>query len=141
VNVRSDGNQGGGAEGSRGDAERTAAADAALERLLSGLEPGLAFEVVRAFSAYFGLANMAERVHRIRRRVDNLRAGEAQRGGFRAVLETLAARGHTLADLRARLAGLQDEPVFTAHPTQAERRSLLEMDLRIARALVPRLHL
>jgi phosphoenolpyruvate carboxylase len=100
-------------------------ADAELAAVLKGLEPRLAFEVVRAFSAYFGLANMAERVHRIRRRLDYRRAGEAQRGGFLAVLRTLAARGVTLDGLRARLAALRVEPVFTAHPTEAVRRTLL----------------
>ncbi len=117
------------------------AAEAELAAVLADLEPALALEVVRAFSAYFGLANMAERVHRVRRRVDYLRAGEAQRGGFRAVLTALAERGVTLADLRARLAHLSVEPVFTAHPTEAVRRTLLKKDQRIARALVDRFHL
>ena len=52
-----------------------AGAEAELATILSGLEPRLALEVVRAFSAYFGVVNMAERVHRIRRRVDYLRTG------------------------------------------------------------------
>ncbi len=120
----------------RGDAR----AEGELAAVLRDLDPALALEVVRAFSAYFGLANMAERVHRIRRRVDYLRAGETQRGGFRAVLESLAARGVTLAELRARLARLWVEPVFTAHPTEAVRRTLLKKDQRIARALVDRFH-
>ena len=112
-----------------------------LSTILADLPPSLALEVVRAFSAYFGLANMAERVHRIRRRVDYLRAGETQRGSFRAVLETLADSGVTLAQVRARLQRLCVEPVFTAHPTEAVRRTLLKKDQRIARALVDRFHL
>ncbi len=119
-------------------ARSPAQADARLASVLSGLQPALALEVVRAFSAYFGLVNMAERVHRIRRRVDTRRAGRAQRGSFLAVLQTLAANGVTLAQLRARLAGLHVEPVFTAHPTEAVRRTLLKKDQRIARALVER---
>jgi phosphoenolpyruvate carboxylase len=83
---------------------------------------------------------MAERVHRIRRRVDYLRAGEHQRGSFRAVLATLSARGVSLADVRARLAHLCVEPVFTAHPTDAVRRTLLKKEQRVARALVERFH-
>jgi phosphoenolpyruvate carboxylase len=116
-------------------------ADEELADILRDLEPSLALEVVRAFSAYFGVVNMAERVHRIRRRVDYLRAGEAQRGGFRAVLQSLSERGVTLDDLRARVAALHVEPVFTAHPTEAVRRTLLKKDQRIARLLVERFHL
>src|SRR4051794_26213283 len=55
--------------------ERRQGVAGAEERLtthLSGLGPPEAMEVVRAFSAYFGLVNMAERVHRIRRRRDYL---------------------------------------------------------------------
>jgi len=117
-----------------------ASAEADLAAVLKDLEPRLAFEVVRAFSAYFGLTNMAERVHRMRRRVDHLRAGENQRGGFAAVLTALRDQGVSLADLRARLQAVCVEPVFTAHPTEAVRRTLLIKDQRIARALVDRFH-
>ncbi|MBL8859547.1 MAG: phosphoenolpyruvate carboxylase [Planctomycetes bacterium] len=115
-------------------------AEAELAATVSDLTPRLAFDVVRAFSSYFGLANMAERVHRIRRRVDYLRAGEIQRGGFQAVFTTLKEQGVTLADLRARVEASSVEPVFTAHPTEAVRRTLLTKEQRIARALVDRFH-
>ncbi|MFT5830933.1 MAG: phosphoenolpyruvate carboxylase, partial [Bacteroidia bacterium] len=51
------------------------AAGAELERLLQFDSPAIAHEVVRAFSAYFGAINMAEQVHRMRRRIDYLREG------------------------------------------------------------------
>ncbi|MEM7517855.1 MAG: phosphoenolpyruvate carboxylase, partial [Planctomycetota bacterium] len=57
-----------------------AGAEEELAATLHDLEPGLAMEVVRAFSSYFGLVNMAERVHRIRRRVDYLRKETPQIG-------------------------------------------------------------
>ena len=57
-----------------GDAE----AEARLERVLSGLEPEEGVGVTRAFSAYFRLVNMAERVHRVRRRRDYQRTGDAR---------------------------------------------------------------
>jgi phosphoenolpyruvate carboxylase len=116
------------------------AAEAELAGALADLPPRLALDVVHAFSAYFRLANMAERVHRIRRRVDYRQAGRAQRGGFHAVLSALSARGVTLEELRERLSALHVEPVFTAHPTEAVRRTLLKKDQRIARALVERFH-
>jgi phosphoenolpyruvate carboxylase len=101
----------------------------------------MAQNVARAFSAYFGLVNMAERVHRIRRRRDYLRPGSAaQPGGFLAVLQQLEAGGVTPARLQELLDSMLIEPVFTAHPTQATRRTLLLKQQRIARALVERFH-
>jgi phosphoenolpyruvate carboxylase len=116
-------------------------AEAELTQGLNGLSPTAAQNVVRAFSAYFGLVNMAERVHRIRRRRDYLRPGSApQPGGFVAVLQHLQAQGVTPDGLQALLDGMLVEPVFTAHPTEATRRTLLVKQQRIARALVERFH-
>ncbi len=116
-------------------------AEAELIRGLNGLGPAMAQNVVRAFSAYFGLVNMAERVHRIRRRRDYLRPGSPpQPGGFSAVLQGLKDRGVTPARLQEMLDGMLVEPVFTAHPTEATRRILLVKQQRIARALVERFH-
>lgn len=108
-----------------------------LSQLLSDLRPDLASEVTRAFAAYFGLVNMAERVHRIRRRRDYMRPGSApQPGGFVAVLTELKNSGITAAELQDVLDKLQITPVFTAHPTEATRRTLLVKEQRIARALI-----
>ncbi len=115
-------------------------AEQQLIRLLDGLDEDLSHEVVRAFSAYFGLVNMAERVHRIRRRVDRLRNGEPQPGGVRAVLKSLAAAGVEGEEVEQALEGLLVEPVFTAHPTEAVRRTILRKEQRIARVLVERFH-
>jgi phosphoenolpyruvate carboxylase len=116
-------------------------AEAELTRGLDDLSPTAAQDVVRAFSAYFGLVNMAERVHRIRRRRDYLRPGSApQPGGFLAVLQHLATRGVTPDRLQEMLDTMLVEPVFTAHPTEATRRTLLVKQQRIARALVERFH-
>ena len=118
----------------RGDA----AADAELEALLGSLSPGQALEVVRAFSTYFGVVNTAEQVHRMRRRVDYLRAGEAQPGGLRAAAQELARRGTTAEEARRALQDVLVEPVFTAHPTETQRRTLLKKEQRLARHLVAR---
>lgn len=118
----------------RGDAK----ADAELARQLTALEPSESLEVVRAFSAYFGLVNMAEQVHRLRRSIDYLKADEDQPGGLRAVARKLKDRGTTLDEVQAALARVRIEPVFTAHPTESVRRTLLKKDQRLARALVER---
>ncbi|MGJ4730401.1 phosphoenolpyruvate carboxylase [Luteimonas sp. SDU101] len=93
--------------------------------------------VVRAFSTYFGAINLAERVHRIRRRRDYERISELpQPGGFEAVLRDLREDGVTFEELEATLPRLWVEPVFTAHPTEAVRRVLLEKERDIVERLV-----
>ena len=93
--------------------------------------------LVRAFAAYFGVVNLAERVHRIRRRRHYQRNTDApQPGGLGAVLRTLREEGVSLDELRELLPRLRIEPVFTAHPTEAVRRSLLLKERTIVERLI-----
>ena len=110
---------------------------AKLEQALAGADIAHAAALVRAFSTYFQAVNVAERVHRIRRRRDYEMAGAAaQPGGLRDALERLRAQGVTREEFGACLARLRIEPVFTAHPTEAVRRALLEKEHEVVRALV-----
>ncbi|MGH8145547.1 MAG: phosphoenolpyruvate carboxylase [Rhodanobacteraceae bacterium] len=111
----------------------------ALAALLDGTKPVAAGTLARAFAAWFQVVNTAERVHRIRRHRDYQRAAAApQPESLGDVLETLKARGVTADELLDWIARLDVEPVFTAHPTEAVRRSLLEKEQNIVRALVDR---
>ncbi len=93
--------------------------------------------LVRAFAAYFGVVNLAERTHRIRRRRDYQRTtDDPQPGGLTAVLRALRDDGVTLDDLQALLPRLRIEPVFTAHPTEAVRRALLLKERTIVERLI-----
>ena len=93
--------------------------------------------LVRAFAAYFGAINIAERVHRIRRRRDYQRTSDApQPGGLEAVLRELRDAGVALAELEAMLPRMRIEPVFTAHPTEAVRRALLLKEHTIVERLI-----
>jgi phosphoenolpyruvate carboxylase len=93
--------------------------------------------LVRAFAAYFQAVNLAERVHRIRRRRDYQRLGEApQPGGLEDSLRQLKADGVDAATVSALVARLRVEPVFTAHPTEAVRRALLEKESEVVRCLI-----
>ena len=93
--------------------------------------------LVRAFAAYFQAVNLAERVHRIRRRRDYQRLGEApQPGGLEDSLRQLKADGVDAATVSALIARLRVEPVFTAHPTEAVRRALLEKESEVVRCLI-----
>ncbi len=108
-----------------------------LQQLLDTMAPATAEAVVRAFAAYFNAVNLAERVHRIRRRRDYQRAGSApQPGSLHAVLEGLKADGVDLDTLAQWLPRLQLELVFTAHPTEAMRRALLEKEQHLVRGLI-----
>lgn len=93
--------------------------------------------LVRAFATYFGVVNLAERVHRIRRRRDYQRSSDApQPGGLAAVLRDLRDAGVSRDELFALLPQLRIEPVFTAHPTEAVRRALLLKEHTIVERLV-----
>lgn len=104
---------------------------------LAQLDPADVDLTVRAFATYFQAVNIAERVHRIRRRRDYQRQGATpQPGGLEATLAGLRDSGVGSGEINTLLARLRIEPVFTAHPTEAIRRSLLEKERVIVRALV-----
>ncbi|NLB56995.1 MAG: phosphoenolpyruvate carboxylase, partial [Gammaproteobacteria bacterium] len=109
----------------------------ALAAELAQVSPANADALVRAFSAWFGAINLAERVHRIRRRREHQRSDDGpQPGGLEAVLAALHADGVTLDELQALLPRTWVEPVFTAHPTEAIRRALLAKEEVIVDRLV-----
>ncbi|MCI4568561.1 phosphoenolpyruvate carboxylase [Lysobacter sp. CFH 32150] len=110
---------------------------AELAAALAGIELDQASDLVRAFATYFQAVNLAERVHRIRRRRDYERQGAgAQPGGLRDVIGALVEQGVGADELAALLPRLRIEPVFTAHPTEAVRRVLLKKEREIVRGLV-----
>ncbi len=112
-----------------------------LNDALTGLPPARAEAMVRAFSTYFQVVNIAERVHRIRRRRDYQRAGTAtpQPDGLQDALVNLKSQGVTLDELAEWLPRIDIEPVFTAHPTEAVRRALLEKEQLMVASLVDNL--
>jgi len=108
-----------------------------LATALADTDLARAGDLVRAFATYFQAVNLAERVHRIRRRRDHERAGDgAQPGGLHHELARLAGEGVGADELAALLQRLRIEPVFTAHPTEAVRRVLLHKEREIVAALV-----
>jgi len=96
-------------------------------------------QLVRAFSTYFQVTNLAELVHRIRRIREVLLAGDELTGSLNDALSRLKASGVTDAELERLLERLLIEPVMTAHPTEATRRSLLEKERSIIKRLAERL--
>ena len=109
----------------------------ALAENLSGLPLQQSERLVRAFALWFQAVNLAERVHRIRRRRDYQKAGAApQPGGLEATIQQLKSDGVSLAELLDVLQRLHIEPVFTAHPTEAVRRALLDKERDVVRRLI-----
>jgi phosphoenolpyruvate carboxylase len=127
-------------EAIRTAAIRLRSAGAAPESLaaeVNGLTPLVAEQLTRAFATYFQVVNIAERVHRIRRRRDYERSGStAQPDSLKDVLQRLKSAGVGLEEISAWLIKLDIEPVFTAHPTEAIRRTLLEKEQVIFRCLI-----
>lgn len=112
-----------------------------LPELVSDQDPAFATEVIRAFSTYFQMTNTAEKVHRIRRRREHLReVGHYQPGGFEDTLLKLKAAGFDIAAVQRILDALRIEPVFTAHPTEPTRRTILRKEQRIVRRLIDMLN-
>ena len=92
--------------------------------------------VVRAFSYFSHLANIAEDQHHIRRARAHARAGAAPREGSLALsLQRALAAGSDAGKLRDFFAGAQVRPVLTAHPTEVQRKSILDCQWKIARLL------
>src|SRR5690606_2189626 len=89
------------------------------------------------FSTYFQMVNTAEKVHRIRRRREYLQEeGKYQPGGLEETLVKLKAGGVDVPRLQALLDSILIEPVFTAHPTEPTRRTILRKEQNIVRQLV-----
>ena len=122
------------------EAVRKAVKDGGGDELLSTLSIEQSVQLVRAFSTYFNLANVAEQVHRARVLSD----ARAQGGSWmaKAVDKIAAAQsakvpGHEFSteDVKSWVNELMVRPVFTAHPTEAARRSVLNKLGRVAKLL------
>ena len=96
-----------------------------------------AYRVTKAFAIYFELTNLAETNHRKRRRraATSRAEGPPQPGSFRGTLARLKSRGLGADRVMKALQQVQVTPVFTAHPTEVTRRTVLLKRRRIARCL------
>jgi phosphoenolpyruvate carboxylase len=100
--------------------------------LLADVEPVEATKLVRAFTTYFHLANVAEQVHRGR----ELAAIRARDGSWLSqAVDRIAAAGIPYSEVAAEVNRLAVRPVFTAHPTEAARRTVLYKLRQIAELL------
>jgi phosphoenolpyruvate carboxylase len=102
--------------------------------VVDDLEPDEQALVLRAFSLYFQLANLAEQHHRLRRRREDAHDGRVARESLEDAFRRLSSVPQD--ELEARARGTSIRLVLTAHPTEATRRTVLLAHIRIADQLV-----
>ena len=118
--------------------ERSNASDRRnLKRAVRAMNPADMSKIVRAFAGYFQLTNTAEQHHRVQRRRKYLLAQprEGYPGSLRQTFEKLKQLNVSEEEIARLLSRLEIIPVFTAHPTEAIRRTVLEKHSRIWKLL------
>jgi phosphoenolpyruvate carboxylase len=108
----------------------------ALDRV-HPLDLATAYRLARAFGFYFELINLAETNHRKRRRLahqlnESSSSSSVQRGDLRGTLRRMREAGVTTEEAYALLRRICVSPVFTAHPTEVARRSVMFKRRRIS---------
>ena len=110
-----------------------------LEAILNRLSHENTVAVVRAFSYFSHLANIAEDLHHNRRRrAWRISGARPQEGSLSLALERVRAAGHTAADIAAFFVRALMRPVLTAHPTEVQRKSVLDGQRAVARLVAER---
>ncbi|MFZ4758754.1 MAG: phosphoenolpyruvate carboxylase [Burkholderiaceae bacterium] len=114
------------------------AATAALGRLLKSLTIDQTVSVIRAFSYFSHLANIAEDHHNVRRRHELARSGGLHEGSLAMSFERLAKADVRAVDIVQTLRRAFVSPVLTAHPTEVQRKSVLDAERAIATLVAAR---
>ena len=115
---------------------------AELARLFDGIDVHQAIPVIRAFTHFALLANVAEDIHRERRRAVHVAAGEPPQNSSLAATYLQARRRPSWTPRRSptRCTGALVSPVITAHPTETRRRTVFDTQHRITELMRLRLH-
>src|SRR3954468_6392347 len=112
-----------------------------MARMFDGIDIHLAIPVIRAFTHFALLANVAEDIHRERRRAVHLAAGEPpQNSSLAATYGKLDSADLDPATVSHALTGALVSPVITAHPTETRRRTVFDTQHRITELMRLRLH-
>src|SRR5690606_31124672 len=108
----------------------------ALERQIARLTDEQATQTARAFGYFLHLSNIAEDRDQVqRRRRHELASRDATHGSLEHTLDVLLGRGIGKARIRRYLASAMQAPVLTAHPTEVQRKSTLDLHRAIAEQL------
>ena len=112
--------------------KKDASAGRVLDRLLKNLSGDQTVSVIRAFSYFSHLANIAEDRHHVRRREHHEAQGHLQEGSLAMTFERLADADIRPGEIAQVLAKAYISPVLTAHPTEVQRKSILDAERAIA---------
>jgi phosphoenolpyruvate carboxylase len=117
--------------------QEIAALDQEITHVVEECDLDTAIDVIRAFTVYFHLVNTAEQHHRTRRRFahEASKTPTAQRGSLAALVAFFQHNNLDASPIQQLLNSLSIELVFTAHPTEATRRSLITKSRRLATLL------
>jgi len=118
--------------------DKNTLADRTLKQLLKKLSADQTVSVIRAFTYFSHLANLAEDRHHIRRRQFHERAGSVQNGSLARAFERMQAAGVKIPAILRSLQRSYISPVLTAHPTEVQRKSILDAERAIAQLLTQR---
>ena len=112
--------------------KKDASAGRVLDRLLKNLSADQTVSVIRAFSYFSHLANIAEDRHHVWRRQHHDRQGHLQDGSLALTFERLHQADIRSADVAQMLSQAYIAPVLTAHPTEVQRKSILDAERAVA---------
>ncbi len=112
--------------------KKDASAGRVLDRLLKNLSGDQTVSVIRAFSYFSHLANIAEDRQHVRRRLHHERQGHLQEGSLAMSFERLHKAGVRASDIAHMLQHAYISPVLTAHPTEVQRKSILDAERAVA---------
>jgi len=112
--------------------KKDASAGRVLDRLLKDLSGDQTVSVIRAFSYFSHLANIAEDRHHVRRREHHEAQGHLQEGSLAMAFERLAGADIRASEIAQMLAQAYISPVLTAHPTEVQRKSILDAERAVA---------
>jgi phosphoenolpyruvate carboxylase len=108
-----------------------------LDTLMETMSTSAARDVSRAFSTYFQVVNTAEQVHRIRRRRDYMKDADIRQSrSLDSTIFELRDAGYELDAVMALLEKITIESVFTPHPTEITRRTVLRKQQHIVRRMM-----
>jgi phosphoenolpyruvate carboxylase len=112
--------------------KKDASAGRVLDRLLKNLSGDQTVSVIRAFSYFSHLANIAEDRHHVRRREHHEAQGHLQAGSLAMAFERLHGADIRAGEIAQMLAQAHISPVLTAHPTEVQRKSILDAERAVA---------
>jgi phosphoenolpyruvate carboxylase len=118
--------------------KRNTAAGRSLRQLLRGLSTPQMVSVIRAFSYFSHLANIAEDRHYVRRRQHHERLGHTQPGSLDYSMRRLRRGRVSNTRIVQALQHACVSPVLTAHPTEVQRKSILDAERSVAELIASR---